>query len=181
MLADYTRGARGAEFLPDGWARWEREILKATARIPVRTTGRLVRLAENLHHLLFRKSLSIGVARANRARENETDEDRRPTRKAGRHGDRSALLLGYLGTIDKDRALNMIERGYAERDNYEVNIVADPLMAPLRREPRLEAMCRLVMFGTDSRSPSGVPSGAWSAPTAPDLITFDLHAASAGT
>ena len=51
---------------------------------------------------------------------------------------------------DKTRAIDMIERGYTERDNYEINIAADPLMDPLKKEPRFEALCRLVMLGTAS-------------------------------
>jgi DNA-binding winged helix-turn-helix (wHTH) protein/Tfp pilus assembly protein PilF len=59
-----------------------------------------------------------------------------------------ALLLAYIGVDDKTRAIDMIERGYAERDNYEINIVADPLMDPLRGETRFQAICRQVMRGT---------------------------------
>lgn len=35
-------------------------------------------------------------------------------------------------------------------DNYEININADPLMDPLRNEPRFKALCRRVMLGTQS-------------------------------
>ena len=63
-----------------------------------------------------------------------------------------ALLLAYIGIDDKARAIDMIDRGYTERDNYEINIAADPLMDPLRDEPRFQAICRQVMLGT--RSPA---------------------------
>ena len=45
-----------------------------------------------------------------------------------------AWLLAYLGAGNKTRAIDMLEQGYAERDNYEINIGADPLMdsAPKR-------------------------------------------------
>jgi tetratricopeptide (TPR) repeat protein len=59
-----------------------------------------------------------------------------------------ALLLAYLGVGDKTRAVDMVVRGYEERDNYEINIVVDPLMDPLRGDRRFEEMCRKVMLGS---------------------------------
>jgi tetratricopeptide (TPR) repeat protein len=59
-----------------------------------------------------------------------------------------AVLLAYLGIDDKARAIDALERGYANRDNYEINIAADPLMDPLRGEPRFDALCQRVMRGT---------------------------------
>jgi len=63
-----------------------------------------------------------------------------------------ALLLGYMAVGDKQRAIDMLERGYAERDHYEIWIVADPLMDPLRNEPRYQAVCRRLMLGAPSRT-----------------------------
>jgi len=60
------------------------------------------------------------------------------------------LLLAYIAVDDKPRALDMIERGYAERDNYEINIGVDPLIDPLRREPRFQSVCRQLMVGSPS-------------------------------
>jgi DNA-binding winged helix-turn-helix (wHTH) protein/Tfp pilus assembly protein PilF len=65
-----------------------------------------------------------------------------------------ALLLAYLGADDKARAIDMLERGYTERDNYEIWIDADPLMDPLRKEPRYQAVCRQVMLGTQVEAAS---------------------------
>ena len=62
-----------------------------------------------------------------------------------------ALLLGYMAVDDKQRAIDMLEQGYAERDHYEIWIAADPLMDPLRNEPRYQAVCRQVMLGTSAR------------------------------
>jgi len=59
-----------------------------------------------------------------------------------------ALLLGYMAVGDKQRAIDMLERGYTERDHYEIWIAADPLMDPLRNEPRYQAVCRRVMLGS---------------------------------
>jgi DNA-binding winged helix-turn-helix (wHTH) protein/tetratricopeptide (TPR) repeat protein len=56
-----------------------------------------------------------------------------------------ALLLAYIAVDDKQRAIDMLEKGYAERDNYEIWIDADPLMDPLRNEPRYQALCRQVI------------------------------------
>ncbi len=63
-----------------------------------------------------------------------------------------ALLLAYIAVGDKARAIDMLERGYAERDNYEIWIDADPLMDSLRSEPRYQAVCRQVMLGTPSHA-----------------------------
>jgi tetratricopeptide (TPR) repeat protein len=66
------------------------------------------------------------------------------------HVPAGALLLAYLGIDDKARAIDTLERGFVERDNYEIWIDADPLMDPLRNEPRFQALCRRVMLGTGS-------------------------------
>jgi tetratricopeptide (TPR) repeat protein len=74
-----------------------------------------------------------------------------------------ALLLGYIGVGDRARAVDMVVRGYDERDNYEVNIVVDPLMDPLRGDPRFEEVSRNVMRGSalDLRKPAtGQPIAA---------------------
>jgi tetratricopeptide (TPR) repeat protein len=61
-----------------------------------------------------------------------------------------ALLLAYIAVGDKPRAIDMLERGYAERDNYEIWIDASPLMDSLRNDPRYQALCRQVMRGAAS-------------------------------
>lgn len=58
------------------------------------------------------------------------------------------LLLAYIGIDDRKRAVDMVARGYEERDNYEINIVADPLMDPLRSDPRFQEICRQVILGS---------------------------------
>ncbi len=63
-----------------------------------------------------------------------------------------ALLLAYIAVDDKSRAMDMLERGYAERDNYEIWIDTDPLLDSLRNEPRYQAVCREVMRGTRSHA-----------------------------
>lgn len=69
-------------------------------------------------------------------------------RSSTEHVPAGAVLLAYIGIDDKDRAIDALKRGYVERDNYEINIAADPLMDPLRKDPRFEAICQQVMRGT---------------------------------
>jgi DNA-binding winged helix-turn-helix (wHTH) protein/tetratricopeptide (TPR) repeat protein len=69
-------------------------------------------------------------------------------RSATEHVPAGAVLLAYIGVGDKDRAIDALARGYAERDNYEINIASDPLMDPLRNDSRFEAICQQVMRGT---------------------------------
>lgn len=70
-------------------------------------------------------------------------------RAATEHVPPGALLLAYLAVGARTRAIEMLARGYEERDNYQINIVADPLMDPLRNEPRFQAICRQVMLGSE--------------------------------
>jgi DNA-binding winged helix-turn-helix (wHTH) protein/tetratricopeptide (TPR) repeat protein len=60
-----------------------------------------------------------------------------------------AMLLAYMGIDDKNRAVDMVARGYLERDNYDINIASDPLMDPLRDQPRFLALCNEVMQGSE--------------------------------
>ena len=64
----------------------------------------------------------------------------------------TAVLLAYIAVGDKARAIDMLERGYAERDNYEIWIDASPLMDSLRNEPRYQAVCRQVLLGAPSHA-----------------------------
>jgi len=59
-----------------------------------------------------------------------------------------AILLAYIGNGDQARAIDAVATSYAERDNYVINIAADPLMDPLRHDSRFEALCEQVMRGT---------------------------------
>jgi DNA-binding winged helix-turn-helix (wHTH) protein/tetratricopeptide (TPR) repeat protein len=58
------------------------------------------------------------------------------------------LLLAYIGIDDRTRAVDMAARGYEERDNYVINIVADPLMDSLRSDSRFQEISRQVMVGS---------------------------------
>src|SRR5262249_12296862 len=63
-----------------------------------------------------------------------------------------ASLLAYLGIKDKSAAIDVLERVYADRDGYAIYVDADPLMDPLRDDPRFQALCRQVMLGTASHT-----------------------------
>jgi len=63
-----------------------------------------------------------------------------------------ASMLGYLGINDKAAALDVFERAYEEHDGYAMFADADPLMDPLRNEPRFQELCRKIMRGSSSRA-----------------------------
>jgi DNA-binding winged helix-turn-helix (wHTH) protein/Flp pilus assembly protein TadD len=56
-----------------------------------------------------------------------------------------AMLLGYLAVNDRSKAMDVLDRIYADRDGYDVYVSADPLMDPLRSEPRFQAICQKLM------------------------------------
>jgi DNA-binding winged helix-turn-helix (wHTH) protein/tetratricopeptide (TPR) repeat protein len=63
-----------------------------------------------------------------------------------------AMVLAYLGIRDKSAAIDALERGYADRDNYTIYIDVDPLMDSLRHEPRFQVLRQEIMRGTRSQS-----------------------------
>jgi len=63
-----------------------------------------------------------------------------------------ASMLGYLGINDKAAALDVFQRAYEEHDGYAMFADADPLMDPLRNEPRFQELCRKIMLGSSSRA-----------------------------
>jgi hypothetical protein len=66
-----------------------------------------------------------------------------------------ALLLGYLAVNDRAKSMDLLDRIYADRDGYDVYACVDPLMDPLRSEPRFQAICDKLMAGGASESPTG--------------------------
>jgi DNA-binding winged helix-turn-helix (wHTH) protein/tetratricopeptide (TPR) repeat protein len=92
--------------------------------------------------------LGMALGAAGRRDDARRIVDELEARAQAEHVAPGALLLAYLGIGDKQRAVDMIVRGYEERDNYEINIVVDPLMDSLRDDPRFEAVCRRVMQGS---------------------------------
>jgi hypothetical protein len=54
----------------------------------------------------------------------------------------SALAFIYIGMNDKARALDMLEKGLQERDNFMTHLKTEPLFDSLRSEPRFKEMLR---------------------------------------
>jgi TolB-like protein/Flp pilus assembly protein TadD len=66
------------------------------------------------------------------------------------------VALVYAGLDERDRMFDWLERAYQERDVFLVYTLPDPLLAPMRREPRFADLVRRVglpplapMRGTD--------------------------------
>jgi TolB-like protein/DNA-binding winged helix-turn-helix (wHTH) protein/Tfp pilus assembly protein PilF len=52
------------------------------------------------------------------------------------------LLLAYLGTGEKDRALELLERAYSDHSNVIAQIKVDPMYDPIRSDPRFKDLLR---------------------------------------
>jgi len=63
-----------------------------------------------------------------------------------------AMVLAYLGIGDTERALDALDRVYAELDGYAIFVDVDPLMDSLRTEPRYQALCRQILRGAGSQT-----------------------------
>ena len=63
-----------------------------------------------------------------------------------------AMTLAYLGIRDKSAAIDSLEHGYADRDNYTIYLDVDPLLDSLRDEPRFQVLIQEIMHGSRSRS-----------------------------
>ncbi|HTM32515.1 MAG TPA: tetratricopeptide repeat protein [Vicinamibacterales bacterium] len=64
-----------------------------------------------------------------------------------------AMVLAYLGIGDSERALDALDRVYAELDGYAIFVEVDPLMDSLRTEPRYQALCRQILLGAGQPDP----------------------------
>jgi TolB-like protein/Flp pilus assembly protein TadD len=64
-----------------------------------------------------------------------------------------ALALVYLGLGDHNEALNWLEQGYQERDGFNIGpIRVDPLLTPLRGDPRFEALAEKIVPAREFRA-----------------------------
>jgi TolB-like protein/DNA-binding winged helix-turn-helix (wHTH) protein/Flp pilus assembly protein TadD len=77
------------------------------------------------------------------ARAGHPDEARRALAKldqsSGSQANRAVtLLIAYLGTGQKERALELLQQMYAEHSNAVVQIKVDPMFDPLRSDPRFK-------------------------------------------
>ena len=66
-----------------------------------------------------------------------------------------SLALVYLGMGDRNEALNWLEKGYQERDGFNIGpIRVDPLLTPLRGDPRFEALAEKIVPTREFRASS---------------------------
>jgi TolB-like protein/class 3 adenylate cyclase/Flp pilus assembly protein TadD len=66
-----------------------------------------------------------------------------------------SLALVYLGLGDRNEAINWLEQGYQERDGFNIGpIRVDPLLAPLRGDPRFEALAEKIVPTREFRASS---------------------------
>jgi TolB-like protein/Tfp pilus assembly protein PilF len=68
-----------------------------------------------------------------------------------------SLALVYVGLGQRDEALKWLEEGYREHDGFNIGpIRIDPLLAPLRNDPRFETLAEKIVpareFGTKTTS-----------------------------
>jgi serine/threonine-protein kinase len=63
--------------------------------------------------------------------------------------------LIYLGLGDRNEALNWLEKGYQERDGFNIGpIRVDPLLTPLRGDPRFQALAEKIVPTREFRASS---------------------------
>lgn len=60
------------------------------------------------------------------------------------------LAAIYVALGDKDRAINLLEKDYRQRDNWITRLKVDPVMDPLREEPRFKQLMRKMSFEPDN-------------------------------
>jgi TolB-like protein/Tfp pilus assembly protein PilF len=67
-------------------------------------------------------------------------------RREQRYTPAYSLALVYLGLGDHNQALDWLEQGYREHDGFNIGpIRIDPLLAPLRGDPRFEALAEKIV------------------------------------
>ena len=60
--------------------------------------------------------------------------------------DAYCLAIAYLGLGDRAEAMNWLDQGYDDRNGYElVSLRIDPFLAPLRGNPRFEALAEKIV------------------------------------
>jgi hypothetical protein len=94
------------------------------------------RRGDNLKHT---GALGYAYARSGRKREAEMVLD---TLLHSRKPSNSALAFIYMGMDDKARALDMLEKGLQERDNFMTHLKVEPLFDNLRSGPRFQELLR---------------------------------------
>ena len=54
------------------------------------------------------------------------------------------LLLAYLGTGEKERAIELLQQAYSEHSNVVAQIKVDPMFDPIRSDPRFRDLLQRV-------------------------------------
>src|SRR5437660_409781 len=72
-----------------------------------------------------------------------------------------SFALMFIALGDKERAIDALERAYREgAANDIITIRVDPMLDPLRGDPRFEALAEKIVPASQSRSPTA-PTGRW--------------------
>jgi TolB-like protein/Flp pilus assembly protein TadD/class 3 adenylate cyclase len=67
-------------------------------------------------------------------------------RRKQRYIDASIIALVYVGLGNHDEALNWLEQNYRDRNGYQLSLIRiDPFLAPLRGDPRFEALAEKIV------------------------------------
>jgi adenylate cyclase len=91
-------------------------------------------------HLRHAGALGYAYARSGRRREAEMllDEILHSSRKQSS----STLAFIYMGLDEKEHALDMLEKGLEQKDNFMTHLKVEPLFDNLRSEPRFNELLR---------------------------------------
>jgi adenylate cyclase len=110
-----------------------------------------IRLATTLsgEHQFYLAMLGNAAARCNRADEARAIAQRLETRARERYVPPNQVAYLYAGLADFDTAFSWLERGAAERDSMLLFLNVEPMLAPLRADPRFAELRRKV--GLDTR------------------------------
>jgi len=66
-----------------------------------------------------------------------------------------SFVLTYLGLGDKEEALHWLEQSYQDRAGYDIGFIrVDPLLDPLRGDPRFEALAEKIVPAAQFRAVS---------------------------
>jgi tetratricopeptide (TPR) repeat protein len=82
-------------------------------------------------------------------RSGQTEEARRALAKVEQFsgsdpGRLLVLLVAYLGTDQKDRTIELLQKAYAEHSHVVTVIKVDPMYDPIRNDPRFQDLLRRV-------------------------------------
>ncbi|HZI47007.1 MAG TPA: hypothetical protein VFD75_04370, partial [Pyrinomonadaceae bacterium] len=84
----------------------------------------------------------LGYAYARSGQQHEAEKVLDTLLHSNRKQSNSALAFIYIGMDDKARALDTLEKGLQERENFMTHLKSDPLFDSLRSEPRFKELLR---------------------------------------